>query len=141
MAKRSVKKRKFPFRHKQNGLIRANPDPIFLSDFAIFGSTKLSWVSIGTDQIEIHVFAPNGPLVCKGGPSGCIFVKRVRNGMVFFLQDTSNGLPLTEENTLDSVTVHVLNTRFTAGIPMRLPTEFYLSYSARNAKGKVLVAL
>jgi hypothetical protein len=58
----------------------------------------------GVSDIEIHVLEPDGPLLARPttnfgtAPTG----SWVRDGMRFFLQDVSNGKPLTYANTLAS---------------------------------------
>lgn len=94
------------------GSIRAEPNPIPLSDRYIhpfrIGVTTLLWESQGTDQVEVRVGAPDGPVfrrsVRKGtGRTG----PWVHDGMVFFLQDVSAGKPLIARNTLDTVKVRL----------------------------------
>ena len=66
--------------------------------------------------VEIHVLAPNGPMVGRyrstlNNSSGLANVgKWVRDGYTFFLQDVANK-PLTSANTLATVTVHVQNVK------------------------------
>jgi hypothetical protein len=57
------------------------------------------------------VGAPDGPLVSRSGPSGSVNTgkdKWVHNGMAFYLQDVSGGLPLTSANTLAVVIIRVI---------------------------------
>jgi hypothetical protein len=92
------------------GSITANPNP-FLADSEGLGQTTLAWTSSGTTAVEIHVDAPNGPKFAGGDPGSFSLATDhwVRNGMTFYLQDVSNGLPLTSANTLATVTVARLN--------------------------------
>ena len=91
------------------GSITADPNP-FVPDSRGLGETTLAWTSYGTTRVEIHVDAPNGPGFISGGP-GSFSVRTprwVQDGQTFFLQNVSNGLPLTAANTLATVTVSVL---------------------------------
>ena len=88
------------------GSIKASPNPILNHDTGL-GTTTLSWTSKRTEQVEVHVIAPDGPLLSRTGPSGGAATgKWVYNGMVFFLQDISHGQPLTFANTIDAVKVY-----------------------------------
>src|SRR5206468_4089624 len=70
--------------------------------------TTLSWESTGVDLVEVHVNAPEGPLLSSATPSGSLTTgKWVHDGMVFCLQDVTGGLPLIVENTLATVTVQL----------------------------------
>ena len=71
------------------------------------GQTTLTWTSAGTNRVELHVNAPNGNRLAATGP-GTFSVTTgqwARDGMIFYLQNVSNGLPLTSANTLATVTV------------------------------------
>jgi hypothetical protein len=94
-------------RSKSIGSITADPNPIRLcKDINII--TVLSWTSSRTDKVEVHVNAPDGPLLARSGPSGkAVTGNWVRNGTIFYLQDVTECLPLTPENTLDRVRVGV----------------------------------
>jgi glycosyltransferase involved in cell wall biosynthesis len=101
---------------KSVGSIIAHPNPIRLSDPFAFrfpvGVTTLSWTSKGTDIVEVHVDAPDGPLLSRSGPTGSITTGQwVTDGMVFHLQDVSRGRPLMQSNTLDVVEVTVRQSR------------------------------
>lgn len=88
------------------GSIKASPNPILNHDTGL-GATTLSWTSKRTAQVEVHVIAPDGPLFSRTGSSGSAETgKWVYNGMVFFLQNTSHGQPLTFANTIDAVKVY-----------------------------------
>jgi len=90
-----------------SGSISAWPNP-FPPDMNGLGQTTLVWMSAGTTQVEIHVNAPNGPGFA-GTPQGSYALETghwVNNGMTFYLQNVSNGLPLTSANTLATVTMH-----------------------------------
>ena len=89
------------------GSISANPNP-YIPDPQGLGQTTLTWSSAGTTRVEVHVNAPNGNLFTSSG-SGAFSANTghwVRNGQTFYLQNVSNGLPLTSANTLATVVVH-----------------------------------
>ena len=86
--------------------ITADPNPLITNSSAP-GRIILSWKSYGTSRVEIHVDAPDGDLFAGSGP-GCFSKKTglwARLGMTFYLQNVSNGLPLTADNTLAKVTL------------------------------------
>jgi hypothetical protein len=90
------------------GSITANPNP-FLPDAYGTGQTTLAWTSYGTTAVEIHVNAPNGNMFAGSGRGSFSLVTGhwVRDNMTFYLQNVSNGLPLTSANTLATVTVTI----------------------------------
>jgi glycosyltransferase involved in cell wall biosynthesis len=93
---------------KSTGTISAQPCLIWVSDGSGRGKTTLSWTSSGTTDVEVHVGSPDGSLFSRSGPSGSTTTdKWVRNDMIFYLQDVTNGLPLISDNTLATVTVRV----------------------------------
>jgi hypothetical protein len=93
---------------KRSGSITAFPNPILLSDCERLGRTMLKWVSSGTDSVEVHIGAPDGPLLSRSGLAGGVTTgKWVTNGMVFYLQDVSGGSPLNSDHTLATVEVAV----------------------------------
>lgn len=95
---------------KSIGAITANYNPIQVSGNAWLGKATLSWNCKGAEAIEIHIDAPDGPLLIRAGPSGDYNTgERVHDGMVFYLQDVSVGLPLTSNNTLATVIITVIN--------------------------------
>ena len=109
---RGVTKKKRALLGNSTGSIRANPNLIILVDpfserFPI-GITRLSWASSGTVSVEVHVDAPDGPLLTRTGPSGnTVTGKWVHDRMAFYLQEVSKGKPLTAAHTLDVVHVKV----------------------------------
>jgi 2-polyprenyl-3-methyl-5-hydroxy-6-metoxy-1,4-benzoquinol methylase len=86
--------------------ITAYPNPL-VTDSRGIGQTTVAWGSYGTSRVEVHVNAPNGKMFAASGP-GC-FSETIREwaraGMTFYLQNVSNGLPLTADNTLAKVTL------------------------------------
>ena len=89
------------------GSISAQPNP-FTPDPQGHGQTTLTWTSTGTNSVEIHVNSPSGNRIATTG-SGTFSITTgqwVRDGMTFYLQNVSSGLPLTSANTLARVTVN-----------------------------------
>lgn len=90
------------------GTITATPNPIKVCDKTATGKTTLSWTTSGATDVEVRVGKPDGDLFAKTGPAGSWPTEKwVGNGMVFYLQDVSNGKPLTIENTIATVTAKV----------------------------------
>ena len=89
-----------------SGSISANPNP-FVPNAQGLGQTTLTWTSAGTNNVELHVNAPNGNRLAATGPGSFSVTtgQWVRDGMTFYLQNVANGLPLTSANTLATVTV------------------------------------
>jgi peptidoglycan/LPS O-acetylase OafA/YrhL len=90
-----------------DGVITANPNPVKITEAAGLGVTTLSWSS--SKEVEVHVNSPSGALFTRRGPGSYSRPTGpwVTDGMVFYLQNVSDGLPLTPENTLGTVTVSV----------------------------------
>ena len=108
------------------GSIVADPNPIQLTGGnLVVGVTTLSWTAEGVEGVELHVGAPDGPLVSRKAASGGVTTGRwVRDGMVFYLQDISAGKPLAPAHTLDTVEVRVerdTNSRDHAGRRLDTP--------------------
>lgn len=93
---------------KSTGAITANPNPVQTRDIYGLGKTTLDWHSEKTEMVEVRIGSPDGPLLSRTGSRGSATTGTwVSNGMVFFLQDVTDGLPLTLANTLAMVTVAV----------------------------------
>jgi hypothetical protein len=92
------------------GTISISPNPIHVTDGSGLGIATVNWNSSGTSNVEIHVNAPNGTGFSGSGPgsSSAITGKWVDNGMKFYLQDVSDGKPLTSANTLATATAVVV---------------------------------
>jgi hypothetical protein len=92
------------------GSITANPDP-FLADSQGVGQTTLAWTSYGTSAVQVHVNAPDGNKFAGSDPGSFSYATGhwVRDGMTFYLQNISNGLPLTAANTLATVTMRAVS--------------------------------
>ncbi len=96
--------------------LRAHPNPIIPADGQELGVTDLHWTAVGCTAAEVRLGAPDGPLFARveyepGSPSDQVRTTGpwVSDGMTFFLQDVSDGEPLTEEHTLAKVTVRVVD--------------------------------
>jgi len=93
-----------------SGSVTAAPNPIRVCDVSGLGVTALSWRSTGVKEVQVHVGSPDGALFAstEAAPDAPKETgKWVTDGMVFYLQNTTDGLPLTSANTLSTVTVKV----------------------------------
>jgi len=96
-----------------------NPNPIPVGIGQTDGATTLSWSAPTATKVEIHLSSPGGPLFASGGNSGSATTGNwVSEGTIFYLQDVSNSLPLTSQNTLAKLVAHLASaqslTTFTA---------------------------
>ena len=100
-----------------SGSITANPNP-FPGDSHGIGQTRLAWTSYCVSAVEVHINAPNGNKFSGSGPGSFSETTGhwLRDGMVFYLQNVSNGLPLISANTLATVTVHAATSAPTGSI-------------------------
>ncbi|HSB13721.1 MAG TPA: methyltransferase domain-containing protein, partial [Bryobacteraceae bacterium] len=101
---------------RRTAYIEARPNPIPVSaataDRFPIGATTLSWTAGTETEVEVHVDSPDGPLLSRTAGCGTITTGPwVHDSMPFFLQDVSNGKPLTAENTLDVTVVRVTKPR------------------------------
>jgi hypothetical protein len=88
--------------------LTASPNPIPVAGGALAGTTTLSWNAPGVQTIEIHIGAPDGKLFTLMGSRGSASTGPwVTEGTTFYLQDVSNGNPLTADYTLATLLVHV----------------------------------
>ena len=96
----------FTITPKPLGLIAAEPNP-FRPDSLGAGKTTISWLTYATSKVEVRVDAPDGLLFARHGPGRYSQPtgQWVRDGTTFYLQNVSNGLPLTKENTIATVTI------------------------------------
>jgi hypothetical protein len=102
-----------------SGRLLAGPNPIQVCDGSGLGVTTLNWSTSNVAAISIRAGSPSGALAVSGGPNGTFTTsKTVTNGTVFYLQNTTGGLPLTAANTLATVTVNLT----TSGCPTTPPT-------------------
>ncbi|MDQ1443672.1 MAG: hypothetical protein QOI20_136 [Acidimicrobiaceae bacterium] len=98
------------------GTISATPNPIVVCNGSGQGVTTVKWQAFnGVTNVEVRLNSPNGKAFATGGagPTSRQTGSWVNEGMVFYLQNTTGGLPLTAANTLATVTVHVTS----AGCP------------------------
>lgn len=88
--------------------LTAAPNPIEVSTGTIVGTTDIAWDAPLAQTVEIHVGSPSGPLFAAGGNTGSAATGAwVSNGMLFYLQNTTGGKPLTSANTLATVSMIV----------------------------------
>jgi hypothetical protein len=88
--------------------LTASPNPIPVTGSAVLGMTTISWMAPGVEAVEVRIGSPNGVLFADGGSRGSAQTGVwVPDGMTFYLQDVSNGKPLTAENTLATVVVRL----------------------------------
>ena len=88
--------------------LTATPNPITVTGNAMVGLTTLTWNAPDAQVVEIHVGKLDGPLFARvsnhgSAPTG----SWVSDGMTFYLQDVTAGRPLTSDNTLAIVVVHL----------------------------------
>ena len=87
--------------------ITATPNPIPVSGAAL-GMTTISWNAPGASISQLRIGSPSGSLLTDNFPTGSMQTGPwVTDGMTFYLQDVSNGKPLTSTNTLATVVVHL----------------------------------
>lgn len=87
--------------------LTASPNPIQVTG-AADGTATISWNAPNASYIEIHVGSPNGPLLAYGGNHGSAQTGPwVTDGMTFYLQDVTGGKPLSANNTLATLVVHL----------------------------------
>jgi hypothetical protein len=92
-----------------SGFIRAIPRVIQIPEGSEVTETNLTWKSRKTTAVEVRVDSPDGPLLSRTGSSGSVKTGPwVRDGMVFYLQDTSAGLGGSTSDTIAVVTVNVI---------------------------------
>ncbi len=87
----------------------ANPNPILISGNSGVGTTTLFVNPPSTTKsFQIRIGSPTGTLFSAGSGQATTG-NWVSNGLQFYLQDTSNGKPLTSANTLGVVTASVIS--------------------------------
>ena len=90
--------------------LTASPNPIPVLGNAFHGSTTLSWNAPDAGVIEIRIGSPDGFLFTRMGNRGTIQTGIwVPDGMTFYLQDVTDGRPLTSDYTLAVLVVHLQN--------------------------------
>jgi peptidoglycan/xylan/chitin deacetylase (PgdA/CDA1 family) len=81
--------------------LAVHPDPVRLNAATGLGEATLVWWPGTARMVEVRVGAPDGPLFVRAGsPGEAVTGKWIRDGMTFYLQDVTEGLPLTDETTL-----------------------------------------
>ena len=87
--------------------LTASPNPIQVTG-AADGTTTISWNAPNASSVEIHVGSPNGRLFASGGNRGSAQTGPwVTDGTTFYLQDVTGGKPLSANNTLAMLVVHL----------------------------------
>ena len=83
----------------------ASPNPIPVTGGSQYGQTTVTWnCPTPTQYIQIRVGSPAGPLFTTNFPSGSMMTNVwATEGMVLYLQDISNGAPLTAQHTLGTL--------------------------------------
>ena len=89
--------------------LTAKPNPIALNG-AQTGMTTITWTAPSSVQyVEVRVGSPTGALFALGGPNGSSQTGSwVTDGEMFFLQNVTNGLALTSDNTLAILIIHAI---------------------------------
>src|SRR5208283_485822 len=102
----------------------ASPNPIYTTGGSLGTTTVFANAPAGTKSVEVHVGSPTGTLfyattsLTSQGVTG----NWVSNGLQFYLQDTSNGKPLTAANTLGVVTAQVVSNPTLTASPSTIVT-------------------
>ncbi|MEO8215960.1 MAG: PQQ-dependent sugar dehydrogenase [Acidobacteriota bacterium] len=84
----------------------ATPNPIQVCNGSGLGATSLQWNFPGVQAVEVRLAGPSGKLFARSGSTGVASTGSwVPNGLTFYAQNVSGGLPLTSANTLGTTTV------------------------------------
>ena len=103
---------------RPSGSLTATPASLEVVALDSTSATTLEWSSEGTESVEVHVGAPDGPLLSRSGPSGKATTGQwVSDGLTFFLQDVTGGVPLTSDHTLAKIAVNVRSIESREGRP------------------------
>jgi hypothetical protein len=99
----------------RDGGIKANPNPIQVCDGSGLGATTLTYTFLPpVKSVDVRVGSPAGAELVNSESNKAVKTgKWVNDGMILYLQDTSDGRPLTPDNTIAAVTVKTT----TAGCP------------------------
>lgn len=92
---------------QRSGTIAATPNPVPLCG-AGSATAKLTWSASGVTRAQLRAGAPDGPLFMESGPgtfTTSLYALSIPT--TFFLQDVSDGRPLTAADTLASVTIGI----------------------------------
>ena len=88
--------------------LTASPNPIPTMGGANFGVTTIDWMAPGVNAVQVRVNSVDGGLLASGGARGSVQTGLwVADETTFYLQDVSDGKPLTAENTLATVVVRL----------------------------------
>jgi hypothetical protein len=86
------------------GTLTLSPNPISVAA-GEDGTTTITWDAPFATAVEIYLGSPSGPLFAAGSSTGSATTGPwVTNGMVFYLQNASNGNATSPSNTLATVT-------------------------------------
>jgi hypothetical protein len=90
------------------GVISASPNPATHSSNGD-AMTTISWnAPSGVTAVMVTIGSPTGPVFADGGATGSAPTGQwVSNGLTFYLQNVTGGLPLAAANTLGTVVVTV----------------------------------
>jgi hypothetical protein len=92
---------------RNGAALTASPNPIPVTGGTL-GTTTLRWTAPNVQTIEVRVGSPAGALLTYGGNKGSVATGIwVTDGSTFYLQDVSDGKPLTPDNTLATAVVHL----------------------------------
>ena len=90
----------------QSTALYAQPNPVRVYSGGKYGITTLTWNPGKPRMVEVHVNSPDGPLFARTAGSGTASTGPwVADGMVFYLEDVSQGAPV----TLATTTVHLIH--------------------------------
>jgi hypothetical protein len=94
---------------ERQGILTATPDLVMPAAGQTFGATRLSWQASGVTSVQIRVLSPTGPpMTGIEAPSGSAMTGDwVSDGMLFYLQDASDGDSSGAAKTLAFVRVNV----------------------------------
>jgi hypothetical protein len=102
--------------------LTASPNPIVVPVGTLSGVTTIQWNAPAAQTVEVHVGGPSGVLFAGGGGSGSAETGAwVSDGMLFYLQDTTGGNPLTAANTLAVLSVQVKQQPLLLATPNPVP--------------------
>jgi hypothetical protein len=93
---------------RNGATITAIPNPIQVTGSSGLGTALISWNAPNAQVIEVHVGSPSGTLFTQNSNRGSMSTGPwISEGMTFYLQDVTGGLPLTAANTLATTVVHL----------------------------------
>lgn len=91
-----------------SGVITASPNPAPIAPGTPYGKTSITWTAPSASATEIHIGSPSGPLFAAGTNTGAATTGSwVTDGMIFYLQDATNGNSTSPKNTLGTLTIHL----------------------------------